>query len=206
MYHRLDLQHSSVNLGTHASFHSINILASASALLWCHVESDVWLQRAWIIFCKGVGEGSKQAGERSTGRCVDKTTFPSSLCDLQREKRPTLMFRVSGGAFSDAAAQAAKSFRRFTAILFKGRRKLEFKVTALKVGFPLSSEAFTLPHPTPGCQKWAALWPCLRPNLWAAVIISPCDGPAVTTAFRLCAWNSFSGLIMDCVYNWGCYF
>lgn len=96
-------------------------------------------------------------------------------------KPPTLMFSVSGGAISDAAARAAKSFRRFTAILFKGRRKLEFKVTALKVGFPLSSEAFALPHPTPGCQKWVALWPCLRPNLWAAAISSPCDGPAVTT-------------------------
>lgn len=140
-------------------------------------------------FCKGVGEGLKQASERSTGRCVDKTTFPSFLCDLQREKPSTLMCSASGGAFSDAAARAAKSFRRFTAILFKGRRKLEFKVTALKVGFPLSSEAFTLPHPTPGCQKWAALWPCLPPNLWAAVIISPVWRPSSHHwwNFRLCA-------------------
>lgn len=157
-------------------------------------------------FCKGAGEGLKQASEGSSGRRVDKTMFPSF--PFVTGKLATLMFSVSGGAFSDAVARAAKFFRWFTAVLFKGRRKLQFKVTALKVGFPLSSEVFAPPHPPgvwsellydPGCDQIYGL-------PWSS---PPCDGPSPGRhwwKFRLYAWNRVSGLIRACVYKRSCYF
>lgn len=89
--------------------------ASASAPQWCHVESDVWLQRAEIIFANGRERGWNGPAKAAWS---DALTRPRSLLFPFVTENFRLMMSVSGGAFSDAVGPAAKSFSWFTAVLF----------------------------------------------------------------------------------------
>lgn len=71
MYHSLDLQQSSLNLGTHASFHSINILAPHRPPL--PLRSDAMLSQMFDFsglrsFLQRGGRGAEMGQRRQLGK------------------------------------------------------------------------------------------------------------------------------------------